>query len=216
MIWNYFKSNWFSVSCVCILLLIAVNRYRSKLIHQTVPELPQNAMKSGVDETDTEFALGSEKQVQRQSREIDAATAGSFLRRFSRVAVSERKKFGIPASVLLGTAFINSHAGLDGRVERSENYFMIPCDNDWEGDTYSVNGNCIRKYETAWDGWRDFSIYMSGQTWFGELKKASGKDWKKWVNGLKGEDISKVSDFNRRLAEVITYYKLYELDAAPN
>lgn len=216
MIWNYFKSNWFSVSCVCILLLIALNRYRNKLIHQTAPELVQNSLKSGVNETDTEFSLGAEKQVQRQSREVDAASAGSFLRRFSKVAVSERKKFGIPASVLLGTAFINSHAGLDDRVGKSENYFMIPCDEEWEGDTYSVNGSCLRKYETAWDGWRDFSIYMSGQIWFGELKKAAGKDWKKWVNGMKGDDISKVDDFNRRLAEVITYYKLYELDVATN
>jgi 4-alpha-glucanotransferase len=57
---------------------------------------------------------------------------------------------------------------------------------------------------------------MSGQTWFGELKKSAGKDWRKWVNGIRGEDISKVEDFNRRLAEVITYYKLYELDTASN
>lgn len=216
MIWNYFKSNWFSISCVCILLLIAFNRYRNKLVLQSPAGLTQSSPKAGIGEVETEFALGSDNQVQRQAREIDAEVAGGFLRRFSKVAVSERKKFGIPASVLLGTAFINSHAGLDDRIGKSENYFMIPCDDDWEGDTYSVNGCCVRKYETAWDGWRDFSIYISGQTWFGELKKSAGKDWKKWVNGIKGGDISKVSDFNRRLAEVITYYKLYELDGTAN
>lgn len=216
MNWNYFKSNWFSISCVCILLLIAVNRYQNKLMLQNATQSGQNTARPGVNANESEFSLGTEKQVKRQAREIDAGTAGSFLRRFSKVAVSERKKFGIPASVLLGTAFINSHAGLDDRVGKSENCFMIPCDDDWEGDTYSVNGCCVRKYETAWDGWRDFSIYMSGQTWFGELKKSAGKDWKKWVDGIRGEDISKVEDFNRRLAEVITYYKLYELDTASN
>jgi hypothetical protein len=216
MSWNYFKSNWFSISCVCILLLIAVNRYQNKLMFQNTLQSGQNTARPGVNTNESEFSLGTEKQVKRQAREIDAGTAGSFLRRFSKVAVSERKKFGIPASVLLGTAFINSHAGLDDRVGKSENCFMIPCDDDWEGDTYSVNGCCVRKYETAWDGWRDFSIFMSGQTWFGELKKSAGKDWRKWVNGIRGEDISKVEDFNRRLAEVITYYKLYELDTASN
>jgi hypothetical protein len=212
MIWNYFKSNWFSISCVCILLLVAINRYRNKLMLPSFTGLTQIVPTAGISETETTFALGADNQTQRQAREIDAATAGSFLRRFSKVAVSERKKFGIPASVLLGTAFINSHAGLDDRIGKSNNYFMIPCDDDWEGDTYSANGCCVRKYETAWDGWRDFSIYISGQTWYGELKKSAGKDWKKWVSDIKGADISRVNDFNRRLAEVITYYKLYELD----
>ncbi|MEO0005895.1 MAG: hypothetical protein RJA20_91 [Bacteroidota bacterium] len=216
MNWNYVKSNWFSISCVCILLLIAVNRYQNKLMLQNPPQPRPNTSRPGVNSTEAEFSLGTEKQVKRQAREIDAGTAGSFLRRFSKVAVSERKKFGIPASVLIGTAFINSHAGLDDRVGKSENYFMIPCDDDWEGDTYSVNGFCVRKYETAWDGWRDFSIYMASQTWFGELKKSAGKDWRKWVDGIRGEDISRVDDFNRRLAEVVTYYKLYELDTASN
>lgn len=216
MILSYFKSNWFSISCVCILLLIAFNRYRNKLMLQSLPGLTQFSPRAGISETETAFALGTENEARKQAREIDAATAGSFLRRFSKVAVSERKKFGIPASVLLGTAFLNSHAGLDDRIGQSDNYFMIPCDDDWEGETCSVNGACLRKYETAWDGWRDFSIYLSGQTWYGELKKSAGKDWKKWVNGIRGEDISKVNDFNRRLAEVITYYRLYELDTAPN
>lgn len=213
MIWNYFKSNWFSISCVCILLLVAFNRYRNKLTLPGTPGLTKSLTEEGNNESETAFSLGEDKQVQRQARDIDAADAGSFLRRFSKVAVSEGKKFGIPASVLLGTAFINSHAGLDERIGKSDNFFMIPCDDDWEGDTYSANGHCIRKYDTAWDGWRDFSIYLSGQTWFGEVKKSAGKDWRKWVSGMKGKDISKVGDFNRRLAEVITYYKLHELDA---
>ena len=61
-------------------------------------------------------------------------------------------------------------------------------------------------------GWRDFSIHMAGQAWFGALKQSAGKDWRKWAAGIEGEDVTRVKQFNKKLVEVIEYYRLYELD----
>ncbi|MBL7825026.1 MAG: glucosaminidase domain-containing protein [Saprospiraceae bacterium] len=173
---------------------------------------PKSASTHKSEQAHSEFSLGAEHVRNNHSTEISESDARSFFKRFAQVAISERKKFGVPSSILLATAFLNSHAGLNDMAIGSNNFFLIRCSEEWEGDTYAADGLCIKKYESAWEGWRDFSIHLSGQTWFGALKKAAGKDWLKWSKGMQGKDVSNIQGYNQKMIEVINYYRLDQFD----
>lgn len=212
MNWNFFKINWFSIALV-ILLLAAILRSRGFFAgHPGSPKKEETAVSAGLRNTGTALGLAMEPERHAAPRETDRATAETFLKRFAKVALSEKKKFGVPASVLLAIAFVNSNSGQSQAVEEANNFFAIPCSDDWEGESAAIGARCFRKYETPWSSWRDFSIYLSSQTWFGNLKKNAGKDWNKWADDLEGKDISNVTNFNEKLKEVIVQFRLFELD----
>lgn len=219
MNWKFFKTNWFTIALVLLVLLFIVRKNLplgagkaaspgQKEQQETNPEKytssGNNALLGFSAET-TQHGL--------QKRDPDGATAVAFLQRFGKVAVSERKKFGVPASVLLACAYVNSAAGQRETAATVNNYFALPCSDEWEGETAKVGGKCVRRYETAWMSFRDFSIFLTSQEWFGSLRKKAGKDWQIWVKELDQRDISDVPNFGAELEKVITTYRLYDLDA---
>ena len=207
MTWNYFKTNWFSIALV-LLVLAAILRVSGRF------STPKCFTEKAAPRTKvTTLGIAAEPTHSPPSnKEVDQATAAAFVKRFAAVAISERKKFGIPASVLLATAFLNSNIGLSNAAQEANNFFSLPCSEDWEGLSAALDDRCVRKYETPWASWRDFSIYLSSQDWIGSLRKSAGKDWKKWSIGFNREDVSSISNFGKKMEEVIGYYHLYELD----
>lgn len=214
MTWNFIKTNWFSIA-LGVLLVAAILQGGSKfsLGDRFAPVTSKTAGLTPEKKSNTTLGLASEPRLNKASTtEIDQSTATAFLRRFASVAISERKKFGVPASILLATAFLNSQSGMTDAVLEANNFFALPCSSDWEGESVTLQDRCVRKYETPWASWRDFSIFLSSQEWFGRLRKSAGKDWQKWASGMEGSDISTVAGFNQKMSEVISYYRLYELD----
>lgn len=208
---NFFKTNWFSISLI-VLLLAAILRTHGLFFTHLHSGNESGPVTAGLRQSGTTLGLALEPERRAVPTETDQATSEAFLKRFAKVAISEKKKFGVPASVLLAIAFINSNSGQNQVVEEANNFFSLPCSEDWDGDRVSIGAHCYRKYETPWSSWRDFSIYLTSQTWFGKLKQTAGKEWRKWVDNLEAKDISNVSNFPDRLTEVIEKYRLFELD----
>lgn len=211
MNWKFLKTNWFYLTMGFIILLSTVRKY---------PHLnPFSPIKQTISlEKTTETVIIGKKgaallglvpnSADPQPAALNAAQTEAFLKRFAPVVVSERKKFGIPASVMLAAALVNSQAGTAASLKESHNFFAIPCGDNWEGETTVSGDNCLRKYETAWASFRDFSIYLSSQDWTGELKKSAAKDWKTWA-----EKLGKVGISNTKaMKQVIETYQLEELD----
>jgi flagellum-specific peptidoglycan hydrolase FlgJ len=215
MNWNFFKTNWFTIALVTLLLLAAIGQGSGKfsLGNFSTFDTKQPGELIPIKKSATALGIGADpKHSPAAPAEVDQATATAFLKRFAPVAVSERKKFGVPASVMLSIAFLNSHIGLNDAALEANNFFALPCTQEWEGESISLEERCVRKYETPWASWRDFSIHFSSQDWYGGLRKSAGKDWQKWASGLQDKDISPISNLPKKMAEVITYYRLYELD----
>ncbi len=211
---NFFKTNWFSIALV-LLVLGAILRSKGEFSLQNY-FLSKNGQRETTglnDKRATALGLAMEPATRSaQPLEVDQAIATEFLKRFGPVAVSERKKFGVPASILLAAAFLNSNIGLDAAAVDASNFFSLPCTKEWEGASVTLGERCVRKYDTAWASWRDFSIYLTTQEWYGDMRQAAGKDWKKWAKGMSNKEISPVSNFGQKLAEVITFYHLDQLD----
>lgn len=216
MVWKFIKTNWFYLA---LSLMIVGALMRKSLRPATVAPGQVMTTEKFTATTATQEegislfgGLGDGARPLQRFPEIDAAVAENFLRRFGKVTPGEQQKFGIPASVLLAAAYVNSFAGERDMAKGANNYYAMPCSGDWQGRTASYGGRCYRQYERAWDSFRDFSQLVRGQSWFAEAHKNAGGDWKSWVKALDGKGLSDVENFGAEMEKVIRAYRLFELD----
>ncbi len=183
MNWKLFKTNWFTIALVLIMLLSITRKFLpfgsgGNALPKKEKQKDSNPEKYTATDNQSLLDLSSSSRPQAAPEPVvDKPAAVAFIRRFENVAVSERKKFGIPSSILLACAYVNSTAGKADWVNRTNNFFALPCEPDWEGETATINGKCLRRYESAWASFRDFSIFLTSRDWYGSVKKSAGKDW---------------------------------------
>lgn len=213
MNWKFIKTNWFYLAMGVLLLCYAVRKYPHLNPFKVDSLSGKEKLSFGQSESKKGAALLGFVPDEAEKRKLEAAEsnpsdAESFLKRFAKVALSERKKFGVPVSVILAAAYVNSASGKSDAARNANNFFSLPCTEEWDGESVELDGKCIRSYESAWASFRDFSIYLSSQEWYGSLKKSAGKDWRKWVEKLGDEDVSS----SGKMKKIIEQYALYEMD----
>lgn len=135
----------------------------------------------------------------------------SYLKRFARVAISERKKFNIPSSVILANALLNSSAGRNTAANKHNNHFNLQCTKDWEGATATENGICYRKYDNAWASFRDFSIFLSSEE-LGVINHLDVSEVEAWAFALEQHNLTPIPHLAEKLLALIDLYQLEELD----
>ncbi|MCC7245128.1 MAG: glucosaminidase domain-containing protein [Saprospiraceae bacterium] len=201
---HFFKTNRFTWVLALIVLGILVWKKTTFFSHAS------NAFQQAQTEKIT--SLGTAQLSLTSSRSettlhLDADAGKAFVQRFSAVAKAESKKFKIPASVILATAMLQSKAGETELSKTANNFFAVPCEEEWDGPKGSLNGQCYRQYASAWECFRDFSIYLTGREWFAQARKSAGKDWKRWANELPASEID-----GAKMAAIIQAFGLESLD----
>ena len=146
-----------------------------------------------------------------QLKAIPADEVDAFLKRFSHVAMSEQKKFGIPSSITLAEGLLLSQAGFSDASRQANNYFGIPCTKDWRGQTYEQAGKCHRHYENAWTSFRDHSFYITTGS-NASLQSLKGKSPKDWAKALNKAAVFGQKDWDEQLLKTISLYDLEAYD----
>jgi len=126
-------------------------------------------------------------------------------------AQKKHRKFGIPSSVLLGTAYLHSIAGAKDIASTANNHFAIQCSNDWRGNSTKIDGTCYRVYENAWTSFRDNSLFLSSGK-YTQLKSLGSTDYKAWAAQLEKMRYSHLDNYADQLVQVIEFYGLDALD----
>ncbi len=161
-------------------------------------------------------SIGGEKPARKSAvgelAKIDPATRQAFLERFTHVAEAEQRKYGIPASVILGNGLLLSLAGQRDMALRGNNYFALPCTADWQGETGRYQGSCYRHYENAWTSFRDHSLYLTTGS-YSQLRQLASKDYRLWAEALGKMGFGEQKNYDKQLIGLIEELKLHELDA---
>lgn len=160
------------------------------------------------------FFGGGEEAPSRADRldRIGEAQVLSFLDRFSHVAQAEQQKFGIPASIVLGTALLYSEAGNSRVAEADNSYFGLGCTDSWDGVRVNdSNGRCLRSYATAWTGFRDFSLTVTSGR-FAPMRQFDERDYRRWARGLQELGLNEDAALAEELTSVIERYELFRYD----
>jgi len=140
----------------------------------------------------------------------------SYVERFAAVAVTEMKKYGIPASITLAQGVVETNSGASSLASKYNNHFGIKCFSKKCGKGHCVNfsdnshKDFFVRYETAWNSYRAHSELLTGKR-YRHLKEL-GKDYKGWARGLKQAGYATDPAYADKLIEAIEDLELYKYD----
>lgn len=222
LLWALVRQHWFTLALALIVALALWRRRPPTVPAELVPmtpvkEAPERFTQQSADAAPQAASLVDAPKEPTATAGVrlpalDDATTVAFLQRFARTAVAEQERFGMPASVLLACAYVNSFAGKRNCATEANNYVAMRCTADWAGAVHTLDGICYRLYNTAWESLRDFNVYYSRKAWYAELKKNAGRDWKKWLKELAARGVSDVANFEAEATRLIATFRVYELD----
>ncbi len=153
-----------------------------------------------------DFFKGKKKNYKTNFEAVGEKATLAYIKRFGKVARTEQKRFGIPASITLANALLQSSVGTSDLASATDNnHFNLLCSDDWQGATAAQDGQCFRRYATAWESFRDHSLYLTQH-----LEAFKYKKYPTWSKAL-GEALGD-EQYTLALNEVIEHYQLYLLD----
>jgi LysM repeat protein len=148
------------------------------------------------------------------------AVENTYINTYKDIAVSEMKRTGIPASIILAQGMIESDEGRSSLARVANNHFGIKCHNDWTGgkvyhDDDSRN-ECFRRYTRAEDSFYDHSDFLRSVPRYSFLFSLSRTDYKGWAHGLKKAGYATNPAYDNMLIRTIESKNLHFFDTGYN
>ena len=141
-----------------------------------------------------------------------------YVNTYSKVAINEMKKFGIPASITMAQGILESNSGKGGLAMKSNNHFGIKCHSGWRGKKVyhddDKKGECFRKYKNPVKSYRDHSIFLDSRDRYNSLFKIKKNNYVKWAIGLKKAGYATDPAYANKLISIIERYELWKLDGS--
>ena len=149
----------------------------------------------------------------------------AYIQTYKHIAVSEMMRTGIPASIKLAQAILESACGQSDLACKANNHFGIKCGNDWKGKSYKKEDDdyedgklvksCFREFPSAYDSYiahSDFLTDPAKSKRYGSLFELQPDDYKGWAKGLSRAGYATDPQYAQRLIDIIEKYELYRFD----
>ena len=147
----------------------------------------------------------------------DRITRAEYIKSYKGLAIAEMKRSGIPASITMAQACIESGDGNSRLAKKANNHFGIKCHDDWNGKKIhhddDKKNECFRKYSSVYESYRDHSDYLMNKSRYDFLFELDPFDYKAWARGLKKAGYATDPSYAGALIRIIDEYKLDELDS---
>lgn len=130
----------------------------------------------------------------------------NYIDRYAATARREMRDHGIPASITLAQALLESNAGDSKLAVNSGNHFGIKCRAKCLGCTCRNYGDdtrydMFRVFETATESFEEHSTLLNSPR-YAKLK-AYGKDFRKWAHGLRSCGYATDQQYGSKLITII-------------
>ncbi len=142
-----------------------------------------------------------------------------FIESWANMAVEQMRLYGIPASVTLAQAIVESGWGNGYVARQANNYFCIKGNNGWTGPIVKAqdddpDSSSFRQYLTIEESFQDHSKFLLENRRYQLLFRLGQHDYKGWAYGLKSAGYATKSDYAEYLISTIEKYGLYLYDYA--
>lgn len=142
-----------------------------------------------------------------------------YISMYSRLAVEEMYRSGVPASITLAQGLLESRYGLSELAVKGNNHFGIKCHNAWQGGKMyhddDMAGECFRMYRSPEESFRDHSDFLRYRDRYKFLFDLEVTDYKGWAHGLRKAGYATDPAYPSKLIRLIEEYSLFEYDKAP-
>ena len=138
-----------------------------------------------------------------------------YIRQYKDVAVAQMISSGIPASITLAQACLESGNGTSTLARKANNHFGIKCRN-WSGPTIrhddDLKDECFRSYDSAEQSFQDHSDFLRYNDRYSSLFDLEITDYEGWAHGLRKAGYATDPTYAEKLIKIIEDYRLYEYD----
>ncbi|MDR3287519.1 MAG: glucosaminidase domain-containing protein [Prevotellaceae bacterium] len=142
-------------------------------------------------------------------------TREQYIEKYSAIAIRQMKAYGIPASIILAQACLESNNGNSSLTISGKNHFGIKCAG-WQGrkvyhDDDKAN-ECFRAYNTDEESFVDHSDFLRYRQRYAFLFDLPVSDYKGWARGLKKAGYATAPNYAEMLIKIIDDFQLYKYD----
>lgn len=135
-----------------------------------------------------------------------------YINKYKGIAISEMNRTGIPASITLAQAIVESASGESNLAKQANNHFGIKCKTEWTGEKMykddDMKNECFRVYENADSSFIDHSNFLKYRPYYASLFELDPVDDTAWAYGLKKAGYATEKDYPNILLKVIDMYEL--------
>jgi len=146
----------------------------------------------------------------------------AYIEQYKTIVVNEMSRVGIPASIKMAQAILESGSGRSTLARQSNNHFGIKCGSQWTGkevyrhdDDYK-NGllvrSCFRAYDDPAESFMAHSDFLTDNRRYAFLFDLDIYDYKGWAKGLRQAGYATDPNYPTKLIDLIEKYELYLLD----
>ncbi len=135
----------------------------------------------------------------------------AYIQEWKNVAVENQKDYGIPASIIMAQALLESAAGTSELAMNANNHFGIKCNNDWMGGVYYYDddskGECFRQYPDASYSFKDHALFLQRPR-YATCFEIAVEDYEGWARRLKECGYATDMNYAPKLIRLIETYRL--------
>lgn len=143
-------------------------------------------------------------------------TRAQYIETYKELAIKNMANYGIPASITLAQACLESGDGNSRLAKEGNNHFGIKCHN-WDGGKIyhddDEKNECFRKYKSSEDSFRDHSEFLRFRDRYKFLFDLDPRDYKGWAHGLKRAGYATNPSYPQLLIKIIEEHQLYKYDS---
>ena len=140
------------------------------------------------------------------------ATTIAYIAQYKAIAMKEMKRTGVPASITLAQAILESNSGESNLAKKHNNHFGIKCKSDWTGakayQDDDAKQECFRAYDNAEVSFKDHSNFLKNRPNYVDLFLLDPVDDTAWAYGLKKAGYATATDYPKKLLKIIDDYEL--------
>lgn len=200
--------------------------FNSKIMMSQTAAITAPAVTAAKDKVKTQVIEGFEgvegidKATGKATVSNKVAQQKQYIAKYSKVAIAEMDKFGIPASITMAQGILESDAEDSKLSKENNNHFGLKCfsktcavghcteinlihDGDFHKDHYL-------KFSNAVESFRVHSNFLKQPRYTGLFQ--FGKNYKSWAMGLQQCGYASDKNYGKKLISLIEKYGLNKLD----
>lgn len=135
----------------------------------------------------------------------------NYIDEWKEIAVANQNDYGIPASIIMAQALLESAAGQSELAVNARNHFGIKCNKDWLGGVYYYDddskGECFRQYGDAAESFKDHALFLQRPRYTTCFEIAL-EDYEGWARRLKECGYATDPLYASKLIKLIEDYRL--------
>ncbi len=154
----------------------------------------------------------------------NADVRSTYIEEYKDLAVIEMHRKGIPASITLAQAILESNSGQSEFSKKSNNHFGIKCKKYWRGskvlhkdddkdDAGAIIESCFRSYDNVFHSYVDHSNFIAHSDTYRTLFRLDASDYEGWAHGLEELGYATDPEYAEKLITIIKSNQLTDYDS---